>query len=218
MTYIDCYLDDSLDMSTQSHWQDVYRKKTSTEVSWYQAEPSTSLAWIRQVAPGPTGRILDVGAGASLLVDRLLECGYNRVALLDLAPTALAEVRQRLGERAAAVEWFTGDLLEFDPPHLFDLWHDRAVLHFLREPEQQLRYAEVLRRSVAPQAHVLISTFAVGGPTQCSGLDVVQYDCKSMGKLLGEEFVCIRQETEVHRTPGGGDQLFQYCLFRRLTP
>jgi hypothetical protein len=127
-------------------------------------------------------------------------------------------VRQRLGTRAAEVEWFTGDLLEFDPPHRFDLWHDRAVLHFLREPTQQQRYAEVLRRSLMPDGHALISTFAVGGPTRCSGLEVVQYDCGSMSNLLGEEFTCIRQETEVHRTPAGRDQLFQYCLFRRTSP
>lgn len=160
---------------------------------------------------------MDVGAGASLLVDRLLAFGYSHVALLDVAHAALAEVRQRLGERAAEVEWFTEDLLNFDPPHPFDIWHDRAVLHFLGEPEQQLRYAEVLRRSLVPGGHAVIATFAVGGPVRCSGLDVVQYDCESMGRLLGAEFRCVRQEKENHRTPGGADQMFQFCMFRRLS-
>lgn len=202
-------------MSTQNHWQGVYEKKASTEVSWYQSEPALSLEWILSVAPGRESAILDVGAGASLLVDRLLDRGYRGVAVLDIAPAALAGVRERLGQQAAEVEWFTGDLLDFVPPHGFDLWHDRAVLHFLREPEQQRGYAEVLRRTVKPGGHVLISTFAPGGPTRCSGLEVVQHDCASIGELLGVEFRCVRDETELHGTPGGGEQLFQYCLFRR---
>lgn len=204
-------------MNTRTHWQEVYSKKASTEVSWYQAEPAKSLEWIQRVAPDPATRILDVGAGASVLVDRLLERGYRRPAVLDVAPTALAEVQQRLGERAPLVEWFTGDVLELDARHAFDLWHDRAVLHFLREPEQQRRYAEVLRRTLRPGGHALISTFAVGGPTRCSGLEVVQHDGSTVGELLGSEFTLVREETELHRTPGGGTQLFQYCLFARST-
>lgn len=204
-------------MSTREHWQQVYRTKAPTEVSWHQPEPGKSLEWIRAVAPDPATRILDVGAGASLLVDRLLDQGYGAVGVLDVAEDALAGVRSRLGTRAAGVEWFTGDVLEFEPPHPFDLWHDRAVLHFLREPAQQQRYADVLRRTLAPGGHALIATFAIGGPTRCSGLDVVQYDCAALGRLLGESFTCIRQETELHRTPGGGEQLFQYCLFARST-
>jgi 2-polyprenyl-3-methyl-5-hydroxy-6-metoxy-1,4-benzoquinol methylase len=202
-------------MHTQEHWQAVYEKKVSTEVSWYQPEPTRSLEWLSKVVPDHGAAILDVGAGASRLVDRLLEQGYRRVGVLDIAPAALAEVRDRLGPRAAQVEWYTGDVLDFAPPHRFDVWHDRAVLHFLRQPEQQQRYAEVLRRTLNLGGHVLISTFAVGGPTRCSGLDVVQYDCATLGALLGEEFRCLREETELHRTPGGGEQLFQYCLFRR---
>jgi hypothetical protein len=113
------------------------------------------------------------------------------------------------------VEWFTGDVLEFAPPHGFDVWHDRAVLHFLRWSEQQRRYADALRRTVKPGGHVLISAFSMGGPTRCSGLDVVQYDCASMSELLGAEFRCLREETELHRTPGGSEQVFLYCLFHR---
>jgi SAM-dependent methyltransferase len=202
-------------MSTQEHWQTVYRTKASSEVSWFQAEPSRSLEWIRSVAPDPSSRILDVGAGASLLVDRLLERGYRDVAVLDLAPAALAEVEERLGERAAGVEWLVGDVLELDAPASADVWHDRAVLHFLREPARQRAYAEVLRRTLRPGGHALIATFAVGGPTRCSGLEVVQHDCPSLEALLGEEFRCVREATELHATPAGGTQRFQYCLFAR---
>jgi SAM-dependent methyltransferase len=202
-------------VSTRNHWEGVYTARATTEVSWYQPDPVRSLAWLQEVAPGKDTAILDVGAGASLLVDRLLERGYGRVAVLDVAPAALQQVRDRLGDRAERVEWFAADLLEFEPPHPIDVWHDRAVLHFLREPEQQQRYAEVLRAALAPGGHAIISTFAHGGPTRCSGLEIVQYDCTEVGALLGAEFHCLRSETELHRTPAGGEQLFQYCLFRR---
>lgn len=202
-------------MRSKEHWQAVYEKKASTEVSWYQAEPTRSMEWIRTVATDPRSAILDVGAGASRLVDRLLEHGYRRVAVLDIASVVLAEVRQRLGSRASEVEWFTGDVLEFVPPHHFDVWHDRAVLHFLREQEEQRRYADVLRSTLSPDGHVLISTFAIGGPTRCSGLDVVQHDRESLQALLGKEFRCLKEMKELHRTPGNSEQLFQFCLFAR---
>lgn len=202
-------------MSHQEHWQQVYEKKASTEVSWYQPVPEKSVEWIQRVAPDRTTHIIDVGAGASLLVDRLQDLGYLHLAVLDLATTALSEVKERLGARASKVEWFTGDVLEFKAPHTFDLWHDRAVLHFLQSPQDQLRYADVLRDTLNPGGHALISTFAIGGPSRCSGLEVVQYDCESLGRLLGPEFTCIREEKELHHTPGGGEQLFQYCLFAR---
>jgi 2-polyprenyl-3-methyl-5-hydroxy-6-metoxy-1,4-benzoquinol methylase len=202
-------------MEAATHWREVYDTRSADEVSWYQAEPGLSLAWIREFVPDRHSRILDVGAGASLLVDRLLEEGYHRPAVLDLAPNALEVVRKRLGGRADAVEWFATDLLEFDPPHPYELWHDRAVLHFLREPSQQARYAETVRRAVLPGGLVLIATFAMGGPTRCSGLDVVQYDAPALLRLLGDEFSVVRTAEEVHRTPAGAEQRFQYTLLRR---
>jgi SAM-dependent methyltransferase len=202
-------------MDRTAHWEGVYARKDAGEVSWFQAVPARSLAWIAEVAPDRGTPILDVGAGASRLVDHLLERGYRSVAVLDLSANALEQVRRRLGERAEAVEWFTGDLLDFVSPHPFDVWHDRAVLHFLREPAQQARYAEVLRGTLRPGGHALIATFAVGGPTRCSGLDTVQYDCARLSALLGPGFACVRDEQENHQTPGGGEQRFQYCLFRR---
>lgn len=202
-------------MDRQAHWEDVYQRKDAREVSWFQPVPVRSLEWIESVAANRGTSVLDVGAGASRLVDHLLERGFRSVGVLDLAESALAQVRQRLGERGEMVEWFVGDLLDFTPPHPFDVWHDRAVLHFLHEPEQQQRYAEVLRRTLRPGGHALIATFAVGGPSRCSGLDIVQYDCNSLSALLGPGFTCVREEQESHPTPGGSEQLFQYCLFRR---
>jgi 2-polyprenyl-3-methyl-5-hydroxy-6-metoxy-1,4-benzoquinol methylase len=202
-------------MSTDRHWQQVYAAKESTTVSWFEAEPVRSLGWIREAAPDPGAAILDVGAGASLLVDRLLDHGYRRLAVLDIAPAALDEVRARLGDRAVRVEYFAGDVLDFVPPHPFDLWHDRAVLHFLRTPEEQRRYAGAIRRTLRPGGHAMISTFARGGPTRCSGLEVVQYDAAALATLLGGEFTLVREEIAKHRTPAGAEQLFQHCLFVR---
>jgi len=202
-------------MNARHHWQQVYGAKASTAVSWYEAEPVRSLEWIRSIAPDPDAAILDVGAGASLLVDRLLEHGYRRLGVLDIAPAALEEVRARLGERSSDVEWFTGDVLDFTAPHPFDVWHDRAVLHFLRDPDEQRRYAEVLRRTLRPGGHAMISTFAAGGPKRCSGLEIVQYDAAALADLLGEEFALVREATGTHRTPAGADQLFQHSLFVR---
>jgi 2-polyprenyl-3-methyl-5-hydroxy-6-metoxy-1,4-benzoquinol methylase len=205
-------------MQPQEHWQSVYLGKPSTTVSWFQPEPARSLEWIQGVAPLLDTPIIDVGAGASLLVDRLLARGYTRLALLDIALAALDEVRRRLGTRAAEVEWFTGDVLDFAPPHPFGVWHDRAVLHFLTHPHDQRRYVEVLRSALEPHGHALIATFAKGGPTRCSGLEIVQYDAASLGALLGPEFTLVRAEQERHRTPAGSEQLFQYALFQRLSP
>ncbi len=198
------------------HWQSVYEGKAPTEVSWFQAEPARSLAWIAEVCPDKDTPIIDVGAGASLLCDRLLDRGYRHISLLDIAPGALAHTRKRLGERADTVTWYTGDLLSFKATRPFGLWHDRAVLHFLRDVNDRRRYVDVLRDSLQPGGYALIATFAVGGPTRCSGLDIVQYDCPSLQALLGDDFECIRESREQHQTPGGSEQLFQYCLFRYL--
>ena len=200
----------------RGHWEGVYGSRDTREVSWYEAVPHRSLEWIEAVAPAASDpRIIDVGAGASTLVDHLLDRGYRRLTLLDVAAPALSEVRTRLGARADAVEWVVADLLDFADPEPFDLWHDRAVLHFLLDPEEQRRYGEVLRRSVRPGGHAVIAAFAVGGPARCSGLDTMQYDAPRIARLAGAGFTLLRDEREVHRTPGGGDQLFAWFLLRR---
>lgn len=202
-------------MTTRSHWQQVYTSRSADRVSWYQDVPRRSLDWIGSVAPDLDSAIIDVGAGASNLVDHLLERGYRNVAALDIADEALAVTRSRLGKNAERVEWFTGDVLQFAAPRRYDVWHDRAVLHFLVDPELRARYADVLRQTLRPGGYALIATFAHGGPTRCSGLPVMQASCSEIQALLGAEFHCLREEQELHLTPGGAEQRFQYCLFVR---
>jgi 2-polyprenyl-3-methyl-5-hydroxy-6-metoxy-1,4-benzoquinol methylase len=202
-------------MSSQEHWANIYATKPTDTVSWYQAEPARSLAWIAAAAPPPHAAVVDVGAGASFLVDRLVARGYAHVGALDIAPNALELIRKRLGADAARVDWFAGSVLDFTPPRAYDVWHDRAVLHFLREPADQARYVEVLTRSLKPGGHAIIATFAVGGPLKCSGLEIVQYDAAKLQALLGPRFTLEKEELELHRTPGGSEQKFQWARFGR---
>lgn len=203
-------------MSTRDHWEDVYGRKVLDEVSWYQERPERSLAWIEALVPERDAPLIDVGAGASRLIDHLLDAGYSRVIALDIAGQALEATRKRLGqERAAEVDWIVANVLELEPPHPLRLWHDRAVLHFLTDAADRRRYAEIVRRAVEPGGFVVIANFAHGGPDRCSGLPVVQADCAELGQLLGDEFTCVRNEREAHRTPSGGTQDFQYCAFQR---
>jgi 2-polyprenyl-3-methyl-5-hydroxy-6-metoxy-1,4-benzoquinol methylase len=199
----------------EQHWRDVYGRKDSTEVSWYQEVPARSLRWIEEVCPSRESRIIDVGAGASTLVDNLLVAGYRHVTALDIAAPALDLVKKRLGGRGEEVEWVVIDLLEYAPATTFDLWHDRAVLHFLRRGDEQVRYAKALERSVRPDGLAIIATFAVGGPTRCSGQETVQYDADRIQGLLPSCHL-LREEEEIHHTPSGVDQLFTYFLLRRL--
>lgn len=204
-------------MADHQHWQTVYSSKPVDGVSWFQTIPARSLAWILEAVPNTSAAIIDIGAGASSLVDHLLDRNYRNLAVLDIASEALSVVKDRLGERAGLVEWFASDILDFEAPHEFDVWHDRAVMHFLVEPEQRKRYAGVLRQTVRPGGYALIATFAHGGPTRCSGLPVMQSDCGELSELLGDGFECVRDEEEIHLTPNGTEQRFQYCLFARRT-
>lgn len=197
------------------HWSGVYERKAATEASWYQDVPRQSLEWIAEVAPPDANpRIVDVGAGASTLVDHLLARGYERITLLDIAEPALAQVAARLPPEARSVDFVIADLLSFAPRDPFDVWHDRAVLHFLRDPADQCRYADRLHAAVVEDGFAVIATFAVGGPERCSGLPTVQYDAGRLMALVGSHFELIRETTESHRTPSGSEQLFAYFLLR----
>lgn len=200
-------------MNRQEHWDQVYRTKGPQEVSWYQRRPDLSLALIAASGIGKDGGIIDVGGGASVLVDCLLEAGYGRLAVLDLSTAALAHARARLGERAAGIEWFEADVTTFDPPHRFGLWHDRAVFHFLTEAEDRRRYVAALRRTLQPGGTVIIATFAQDGPPKCSGLDVVRYDEPSIAAELGAEFSLLEVRHETHVTPWESEQRFIYFRF-----
>ncbi|HEX7045766.1 MAG TPA: class I SAM-dependent methyltransferase [Burkholderiales bacterium] len=202
-------------MNRKAHWEQVYREQAPHSVSWYQRTPELSLALIAKTGVSPDAWIIDVGAGASMLVDHLLEAGYRHLAVLDISAAALAHARQRLGPKADRVEWYEADITEFQPPRSFDVWHDRAVFHFLTEPAERARYAAALRRTLKPGGHAIVATFAVGGPTRCSGLDIVQYDGAALLRELGSGFTLQEEVGEVHLTPGGREQPFTYFRLSR---
>ncbi len=202
-------------MDRRSYWDDVYRTKGPERVSWFQAEARLSRSLIERSAPDRGARIIDVGAGASTLVAGLLDAGYRQLTVVDLSSTALALAQQRVGCAAAQVSWIAGDVLALDvSPAAFDLWHDRAVFHFLTQAEDRTRYVAQVRRAVAPGGHVLVATFAEDGPTRCSGLEVARYSPAALHGEFGPDFRLLASEREVHITPTGSEQAFTYCLCR----
>ena len=199
-------------MTGKTHWENVYAAKTDAELSWTQSHPSVSLALTRETTP-PGSSVIDVGGGASVLADRLLDAGYA-VAVLDIAPAALARARERLGAKGDRVRWITADVTAAPALGTFDLWHDRAVFHFLTSPADRSAYAALMARTIAPRGHAVIATFAPDGPAKCSGLDVRRYDAHSLAVELGERFEMIKSLPEMHLTPWGKPQSFQYSVFR----
>jgi SAM-dependent methyltransferase len=196
----------------QQHWETVYRSKASDEVSWFQPHAASSLRLIHDTGIGLDARIIDVGGGASVLVDDLLDAGYRHLTVLDLSESALAEARKRLGARASQVGWLAADITQASlPANAYDVWHDRAVFHFLTDPADRARYVQQVLHAVKPGGHVIVATFGPGGPLQCSGLDVVRYAPDTLHAEFGAPFRLLRHETEVHQTPAGREQEFVYC-------
>jgi SAM-dependent methyltransferase len=201
-------------MDRKAHWERVWTTKAETAVSWYQPEPRRSLALIERYG-GAGARVLDVGGGSARLVDALLARGARQVGVLDVAEPALELSKQRLGERAGNVEWIVADVTRYAPGHRWDVWHDRAVFHFLREPGEQRAYVRVAAAALAPGGHAVIAGFGPEGPTRCSGLDVVRHGAEDLARLFGEGFELVGAEEEMHRTPGGSAQQFVYVVLRR---
>ena len=198
----------------KTHWEKIYGDKKPQEVSWYQEEPRLSLQLIRNTGLAHDAPIIDVGGGASVLVDYLCEEGYTNVSVLDISAKALAYCQARLGDNANRVEWYEEDVTKFKPPHQFSLWHDRAVFHFLTEQDQKKKYIEILNKSLKPGGYLILAAFAIGGPSRCSGLDIVQYNSEKLLKDLGEGYILIEEVKEMHITPAKKEQLFSY--FRLL--
>ena len=197
------------------HWDSVYCAKAFDEVSWYQPVPERSLRHIQDAAADYEAAIIDVGGGASRLVDSLLDAGFADVTVLDISGNALQQARHRIGTRAEAVNWVVADVRTFLPDREFSIWHDRAVLHFLIDAEDRARYVKVLNRALLPGGTLVLSTFGPEGPLKCSGLEIRRYDIETLTELLGAGFELQRHELEDHETPGGASQQFLYSCWKR---
>jgi SAM-dependent methyltransferase len=204
-------------MQSKDHWENVYSTKAPDNVSWFQPHAELSTRLIRESCPQRDAAIIDVGGGASTLVDDLLDAGYTQVTVLDLSQTALAESRRRLGVREASVRWMQADITRAEfAPHSFDLWHDRAVFHFLTMPEDRTAYVRQVLRAVKPGGHVVMATFGSNGPAQCSGLPVMRYAPDELHAEFGDAFTLLAHEEQLHHTPFGTDQQFIYCMCRKM--
>jgi SAM-dependent methyltransferase len=201
--------------STRDRWDEVYGRLAVDRVSWYRPHLEQSIALIEDVCPDRGAAIIDVGGGASTLVDDLLARGFTNLTVLDISAKALDAARGRLGERAASVRWLTGDVTRVPfATGAYDLWHDRAVFHFLRDEADRRRYVAAVRSALKPGGHVIIATFGPDGPERCSGLEVVRYSPEALHAEFGGDFEPVRSTREVHQTPAGKDQPFTTCLFR----
>ena len=199
----------------RAHWDSVYRTKREDEVSWFQASPTLSLDLIHAAGVERHASIIDVGGGASRLVDALSDEGFADLTVLDVSEQATETAKARLGARATGVTWIVADVTKWEPEDSYDVWHDRAAFHFLTAPEDRAAYAQRLLRAVRPGGHVIIGTFALDGPERCSGLPVVRHDADSIGTVLGPSFELIETRRHDHQTPMGGSQKFQFSRFQR---
>ncbi len=204
-----------MDKQRRSHWEEVYSTKEEPGLSWHQDRPDVSLELAEAIGLDETSAVIDIGGGTSLFVDLLLKMGLTDLAVLDVSGAALERTRKRLGPAAGTVRWITADITEWRPDRRYDLWHDRAVFHFLTEPADRQAYLAALREAIAPGGHAIIATFAPDGPERCSGLPVIRYSPKSLGETLGQDFERLADRAERHVTPWGTPQSFQYSLFRR---
>jgi len=197
------------------HWDKVYTSKAVDEVSWYQENPAISLQLIQQACPDTSQPIIDIGAGASRLADALVENAYRDISLLDISQQALNHTRERLQNAADKLEFIVTDITEFTPTRQYQLWHDRAVFHFLTEASDRRAYIQILKNALASNGHLVIAAFSLNGPSQCSGLDIVQYDADKIMHELGDGFSLLQQIDEAHMTPAEKQQDFCYYLVKK---
>lgn len=206
-------------MTAREHWENVYNQKSPDAVSWFRPRLDRSLALIAKAELTPGAHIADIGGGASTLVDDLLALGTAKVSVADLSASALEHSKRRLGDNADQVHWVVGDATtRLFPDASVDLWHDRAVFHFLTEPEQRAAYLEHMGRALGPGAHVILATFGPDGPERCSGLPVVRYSAAALAETVGHGFELVAEDAELHTTPWGSSQAFTYALLRRRDP
>lgn len=199
----------------KGHWETVYQTKDTTKVGWFQPVPHVSIELIVDLNLSKKASIIDVGGGDSLLVDWFLDQEYEYVTLLDISESALQKAQNRLGPSASKVTWEVSDILEFEPQTEFDLWNDRAVFHFLTEPNEQQAYKSLVERAIASGGHLLVMTFSKSGPKSCSGLPVQQYDIVDLQEFFSKEFEFVKGLNYDHITPSRSAQNYSVCLFRR---
>jgi trans-aconitate methyltransferase len=198
-----------------AHWETVYKTKAEREVSWFEENPAVSLELIHATGATSAASVIDIGGGASRLVDVLLDVGFNAITVLDVSEQALAVAQARLGPRSAMAKWIAADVTSWRPSKTYDIWHDRAAFHFLIDEKDRAAYAERVAQAVRPGGHVIIGTFAPDGPERCSGLPVLRHDAASIGAVLGRSFELVESRNYTHPTPMGTNQRFQFNRFRR---
>jgi 2-polyprenyl-3-methyl-5-hydroxy-6-metoxy-1,4-benzoquinol methylase len=197
-------------MNKKAHWERIYHDRTPCEVSWYQSETELSLKMIQNAGTPKDASIIDVGGGASILVKNLHGAGYGDLTVLDISERGIAYAKDQMGEDADRIHWIEDDIMEFSAPKLYDIWHDRAVFHFLIKKDNRAKYVETLKRTLTPGGTIILASFAVGGPVRCSGIDIVQYDAEKLLGELGSEFTLVEEAVETHLTPGNREQKFSY--------
>jgi SAM-dependent methyltransferase len=202
-------------MKTQEHWEQIYRTKAPDQLSWYSPRLSASLELIERASVSRKAAVIDVGGGESTLVDDLLARGYQNITLLDISRVAIDANKKRLGKKAERVHWLKADITKVElEPARFDVWHDRAVFHFLTASNDRVAYVRQVVKAVKQGGHVIVSTFGPEGPTRCSGLDVVRYDAESLHNEFGKRFRLLESSKQLHYTPVGTTQQFLYCWCR----
>ena len=206
---------ESSSQAKRVHWDEVYRLKGEQELSWHEDSPATSLALIREIK-APLARVIDIGGGSSVLAGQLLADGVQLVAVLDISEIALERAKERIGESSSHIRWIVGDVTALKDIGQFDIWHDRAVFHFLTRLEDRKNYIALAKETLTIGGHLVISTFSLDGPEKCSGLPIQRYDAKALGVEFGENFTLLRELNEVHTTPWGNPQKFAYAVFRRV--
>ena len=203
-------------ISQKAHWESVYKDNDPTNVSWYQEHPEISLEMIKRTGAGRSAAIIDVGGGTSTLIDDLILDGYGNITVLDISDAAIQLTKKRITNGANRVEFITADITKSHlPPAHFDIWHDRAVFHFLTNPLDREKYVEAVLRSVKPRGHVIVATFGPDGPNRCSGLDVIRYNAGTLHDEFGKNFDLLHHITEEHATPFQTQQQFIYCYCRK---
>ena len=200
----------------KKHWGDVYQEKSPSELSWYQKVPKLSLELIRCANVASNDAIIDVGGGASVLVDYLSKESFTNLTVLDISENAIAMAKKRLGDTAKSIEWIVSDITQFDTSQKFSLWHDRALFHFLTDTSDREIYVKALIKAIRTEGHLIIATFATGGPEKCSGLEIVQYDSEKMIAELGDNFSLVEERKEIHITPANNEQEFIFFHFLRV--